>query len=306
MSDNLVLGYKYTRKDLSELFNQVGIKTSREGIVYIKSSIIFNQYLFFVDLEKEGKEERFHFNDYFNNNIFHWDSQTTQHENSPRIQKILKKEVDILLFTRVHPKIKGKTQPFVYCGKLEYHDHDENTSKPIHITFKSLDYIEDLDIKLFPELYEIYNWEGKPKSGDPKKPISYKKPSLTEREGLVTSRVGQGWYRREILKKWGNRCPITGSSITNILISSHIKRWSESNNDERLDPDNGILLSPNVDSLFDKYLISFEDDGSMIVSKKLSMNELKFLGIDSNIKIEINDGMKKYLLHHRSIFNNKS
>lgn len=298
MIANLILGEKYFRKDIGEVFNQKGISTSREGIYSNKNS---REYIFFVDLVKEGKEERFHFNDYFEGNIFHWDSQTTQHLNSPRIQKILEKEVDIHLFTRIYPKIKGKTQPFIYCGRLEFKDYDERTSKPIHITFTSVDYRDNVN----NELDEIYNWRGEPKTGNPKKPVSYKKPNLTEREGLVTSRVGQGWYRQEILKKWGNRCPISGCSITKILISSHIKRWSESNSEERLDPDNGILLIPNIDSLFDKYLISFKDDGSMILSDKLSISDLELLGIDKNKKIEVNEGMKKYLSHHRSKLKSK-
>ncbi|MBM3456082.1 MAG: HNH endonuclease [Bacteroidetes bacterium] len=133
-----------------------------------------------------------------------------------------------------------------------------------------------------------------------------KKPNYTERKGLVTSRVGQGWYRQEILKKWENKCSITGCSLTEVLISSHIKSWSESNEDERLDPDNGILLSPNIDSLFDKHLITFEDDGSIIISNKIAKKDLEVLGINGTIKLKVDDGMKKYLSHHRSKFNTKS
>lgn len=132
-----------------------------------------------------------------------------------------------------------------------------------------------------------------------------KKPNHTERKGLVTSRVGQGWYRQEILKKWGNKCPITGCSVTEVLISSHIKRWSESNEDERLDCDNGILLSPNIDSLFDKHLISFEDNGSIIISNKITKRDWEILGINENIKLKVDEGMKKYLSHHRNKFNTK-
>ena len=41
----------------------------------------------FVDLEKADKEKRFHFNDFFEEDFFHWDTQTTQHINSPKIQE---------------------------------------------------------------------------------------------------------------------------------------------------------------------------------------------------------------------------
>lgn len=311
MKENIILGNFYSKKDLSLIFDEKGLLTSREGIF---SSKTLNSYLFFVDLVKEGKEDRFHFNDYFDGDIFHWDSQTTQHINTPRIQKIVNKELPILLFTRVHPKIKSQTQPFVYCGRLEYIEHDENTTRPIHIVYQSLDYDETTQNQ---NLIDIYNWKpeliGRTSSNNVylvKKQISrtkgeQKKPNYTERRGLVTSRVGQGWYRQEILKKWGNKCSITGCSLTEILISSHIKGWSECNEDERLDPDNGILLSPDIDSLFDKHLISFEDDGSIIISDKVSKNDLDILGVTKSIRLKVNEGMKKYLKHHRNRFINK-
>ena len=195
---------------------------------------------------------------------------------------------------------------------MEYIEHDENTTKPVHIIFQSLDYDETTQNK---NLINIYNWKpeliGKSSTNNVylvRKQISkprgeQKKPNYTERRGLVTSRVGQGWYRQEILKKWNGKCSITGCSITEILISSHIKGWSECNEDERLDPDNGILLSPNIDSLFDKHLISFNDDGSILISDKISKTDLDILGISSSIKLMVDNGMKKYLLHHRIKFN---
>lgn len=311
MNETLILGNFYSKKDLSLIFDEKGLLTSREGIF---SSKTLNSYLFFVDLVKDGKEEKFKFNDYFEGDMFHWDSQPSQHINVPRIKSIINKEVEILLFTRIHQKIKSQTQPFVYCGRLEYIEHDENTTRPIHIVYQSLDYDETTQNQ---NLIDIYNWKpemiGKSSTNNVylvKKLISrpkgeQKKPNYTERRGLVTSRVGQGWYRQEILKKWDNICSITGCSVTGILISSHIKGWSECNEDERLDIDNGILLSPNIDSLFDKHFISFEDDGSIIISEKVSKKDLDILGVTKSIRLKVDEGMKKYLKHHRNRFNNK-
>jgi len=202
----------------------------------------------------------------------------------------------------------------VYCGQLEYIEHDTNTNNPVHIVFQSLDFEETTINK---HLTEIYEWRPEKIGGQTsnnvyrtKKDISkkgeIKKPNYTERRGLVTSRVGQGWYRQEILKKWNNTCSITGCSITEILISSHIKRWSESNEDERLDPNNGILLSPNIDSLFDKHLISFEDDGKILISDKLSSKDLVILGINGDVRLRVDKGMKQYLKNHRFKFMEKN
>ena len=90
------------------------------------------------------------------------------------------------------------------------------------------------------------------------------------------------------------------------MISSHIVPWSESNDIERLDSENGILLSPNIDSLFDKHLISFEDNGSIIISSKVDEVNQISLGINSQIKIPVSEGMKKYLKRHRERFNEKN
>ena len=81
---------------------------------------------------------------------------------------------------------------------------------------------------------------------------------MKQRKWLVTSRIGQGYYRQQIIEKWNGKCAVSKTDILPILIASHIVPWSESNDDERLDVENGILLLPFYDALFDKYLISFD------------------------------------------------
>ena len=86
----LKLGNKYSKKDLSDLLEQRTLSLVREGLYHCKNS---DSTLFFVDLEKKGKEDRFHFDDFFEGDFFHWDSQTTQHINSPKIQEIVTKQI---------------------------------------------------------------------------------------------------------------------------------------------------------------------------------------------------------------------
>lgn len=96
-------------------------------------------------------------------------------------------------------------------------------------------------------------------------------PSLssTEKQRLVTARRGQGIFRQKVLKL-GAVCRITGVSNPWMLIASHIKPWrSCENSNERLDGANGIMLTPDLDLLFDHGFISFEDDGRVIVSKRI-------------------------------------
>ena len=306
--EKLILGDKYSKKQLSELLDQPTLSLVREGVFSCKNS---PSYLLFVDLEKKGKEERFHFDDFFEEDFFHWDSQTTQHIDSPKIKEIVSGDRKTFLFVRVVQKIKNVTQPFVYCGRLEYQSYEEGTLKPVHIVFQNTDYDDYTDNE---DLQDIYLWSpdkiGKTtKSKISKKGIissrrkqNYKKPNETERKGLVTSRVGQGYYRKQIIEKWKGKCPITNIDVKSILISSHIVPWSQSTDEERLDVNNGILLSPNFDSLFDKHLISFQDNGEILVSKKISNQNKINLNLKDEIRIPIDEKMIPYLKRHREKF----
>lgn len=130
-------------------------------------------------------------------------------------------------------------------------------------------------------------------------------PNETEREGLVNCRVGQGAYRVALLKKWGYRCAVTGCNVTQILIASHIKAWKDSSDFERHDVDNEILLSPNLDALFDRHLISFRSSGQILISSRIEQNEFNSLGINTNMKIKVDDGIKKYVVEHRRLYREK-
>lgn len=124
-------------------------------------------------------------------------------------------------------------------------------------------------------------------------------PDKTSRRGLVNSRIGQGKFRRRVLNKWRNRCAVTGSKSTEILIASHIVPWSEASNKERYDVHNGLLLSPTYDALFDKHLISFDNNGQIVLSKSVSEHEYSKLGITGDERIEgLSESNVDYLARH--------
>jgi predicted restriction endonuclease len=81
-------------------------------------------------------------------------------------------------------------------------------------------------------------------------------PNETERLALVRARLGQGPFRTRLVERWGGRCPVTGCSQEQALRASHMKPWRCSTNQERLDSANGLLLTANLDALFDRFLIS--------------------------------------------------
>ena len=130
--------------------------------------------------------------------------------------------------------------------------------------------------------------------------------SETQKELLTFARIGQGKYRKDLIELW-EKCSVSECNMTDLLIASHIKPWSESSNEEKLDPYNGLLLLPNYDKLFDKHLISFDDDGRIIISPQIKKEEYKVLGISPKDKLfKIFDENKPYLKIHREIFCSKN
>jgi len=90
-----------------------------------------------------------------------------------------------------------------------------------------------------------------------------------------------------------------------VLIASHIKPFIKSNDKEAYDANNGILLSRNMDMLFDLGYISFENDGTMIKSSKLSDDVKKNLADYALENSFINKKRLEYLKYHRKFVFNK-
>jgi|GEM_PF-593831 hypothetical protein len=123
----------------------------------------------------------------------------------------------------------------------------------------------------------------------------------TEREALIAARLGQGQFRRGLEDMWGNQCAVLGCSTREVLRASHIKPWSEcENGNERLDPNNGLLLAAHLDALFDRGLISFNDDRSMMISDRIDEAERQRLNLGGSLRQEPSDAMKAYLNYHRT------
>lgn len=118
---------------------------------------------------------------------------------------------------------------------------------------------------------------------------------------LVQSRTGQGRYKFN-LSQIEAGCRISGIKDLRFLIASHIKPWRSCDNEERLDGNNGLLLVPNLDKLFDRGYISFEDDGKVIRSNFIAKRTLSSLGLNleqTNSVGPFNPKQAEYLAHHR-------
>ncbi|EHR03021.1 putative restriction endonuclease [Bradyrhizobium sp. WSM471] len=126
--------------------------------------------------------------------------------------------------------------------------------------------------------------------------------SETERAALTLARLGQGAFREKLDELWGHACAVTGCSIRELLRASHIKPWCKSDHGERRDPDNGLLLVANIDILFDKGFISFDDNGRMLISSKLTAAQRRMLGLPGPLKRRPTLSQRRYLAYHREVF----
>lgn len=125
----------------------------------------------------------------------------------------------------------------------------------------------------------------------------------TEREALIKIRIGQSRFRDGLIEYWDSKCSVTECAKTRILIASHIKPWRDCMDDagEKLDVMNGLLLIPNLDALFDKGFISFDDDGEIIISSQLSEDDQERLDVNNDMVLRktLSERHKIYLKHHR-------
>jgi len=157
-------------------------------------------------------------------------------------------------------------------------------------------------IPLYPELST-----ESPVLTDPQVCLELNRPTVTERKGLVTSRVGQGAYRKGIIHRWEYKCAVTGFDKLDVLIASHIVPWAKSTDEERLDIHNGILLSPTYDALFDRSLISFENNGNIILSDAIDYEAYKKIGVSGTEGIaNLSRYNIEYLERHRLNFEHKT
>jgi hypothetical protein len=126
--------------------------------------------------------------------------------------------------------------------------------------------------------------------------------SKEEKKALVKIRLGQSFYRNELIGLWGG-CSVTGCENTSVLIASHIKAYRDCKEQEHYDKYNGLLLSPCYDKLFDLYLISFAESGEIMISKTLLDDDLKALKISRKDRlIKLFPENQKYLKYHRAEF----
>ena len=124
----------------------------------------------------------------------------------------------------------------------------------------------------------------------------------TERLAIVRARVGQGLFKERV-SMIETKCRITGVENPVHLVASHCKPWRDSSNEERLDGENGLLLTPSIDHLFDRGFIGFENNGKLIISPVAHRPSLERMGVETEQIVNVggfSSGQKQFLDFHRN------
>jgi putative restriction endonuclease len=272
---SLRFGETYERPYLAKLWGYQSFHALSKGVVTPAGT---NYIIFFVTKDKQ--EALTQYNDYIDGDMLFWEGEE-KHSSDKRVVEASANGDEIHLFYReVHHT------SFVYFGKITLTDFQLRENAPSEFVFKinALSYDE---VDAFKEVREHA--------------AEYKILAVTEQEQIVKSRLGQGNFRRNVIRLWGS-CSVTGLQNVSLLKASHIKPWKNSNNEERLTPYNGLLLIPDYDFLFDRGYISFKNNGSVLVSERLSPFARRVFDVRDDLELrKVFPEGKEYLEFHRSV-----
>lgn len=270
---SLEFGQSYERPFLAKLWGYQSFHAISKGVVTPAKT---NYIIFFVTKDKQQALTQY--NDYIDGNMLFWEGEE-KHSSDKRVVEASKAQDEIHLFYR-----ETHHSPFVYFGRITLTDFQLKENVPSEFVFR----IEMLssEIDAFKEVREH--------AGE------YKTLDKTEQEQVIVSRLGQGNFRRNVIRLWGS-CSVTGLQSVTLLRASHIKPWKDSNNQERLNPFNGLLLIPDYDFLFDRGYITFKNNGSVLVSQRLSSFARKVFDVDDGLQLRnVFPENKDHLEFHRS------
>jgi len=273
--DKLIIGAKYDRPQLASIWGYQGFQAISRGVV---TPANLNYIVLFVTEEKQ--ESLTQYNDFLVDSRLHWEGEK-RHGSDSRIICANFGPDQIHLFHR-----KRHHSPFTYFGRIYLEQHHVREDAPSQFIF----YLSTESGIREDEASYIFTSE-----------LSDSDPKRTEKAAVRSSRIGQGVFRDGLFRIWGS-CAVTGYERPKLLIASHIKPWRVSNDQERLDPFNGLLLQPTLDKLFDLGLVSFRDDGEMLTANSLGSEDLSKLGMNPNLKLrDVFSQTREYLEYHRDI-----
>lgn len=306
---NLVLGSFYTRKEISAVADFWNIQT---GILFNKKSnnvfITVNtktDYEYIVNgkqiLVQNIIDRNFNIKYYAQSNGYSSSSiynSTANNELRNKIGNASNNENNGFIF--VFEAIEKNKYKYIgkYITQKEVLEKDEKTKSLLLyfelVRYEKLSDVEKNNIFKYSEFNNIKNFESIINDEIPSSEIETKR-------ALIKVRWQQGQWRKELLNKYQNGCVLTNIKHNDLLIASHIKPYSKCKKEEACDIENGLLLSALADKLFDKGLMTFDQNGKIIFSKQLEHNNdiLKIQEhIDINFNLIMTEKMRSYMKYH--------
>lgn len=263
---NLKIGELYDRPILAKMWSYKSHHAISRGVVTPARQ---NVIIFFITKEKQ--ESLTQYIDHIEQDILFWEGEKG-HGNDLRI--LSEKDTIHIFYREIHHN------PFIYEGRAELRGYILLQNQPSKFTFQLIDKKVEVE-SLVSDIQANYSITS------------------TEKDSIIKSRVGQGLYRQKALKLWSS-CSVTNFTIEDILIASHIKPWKLSNNEERLNPYNSLILVPTLDKLFDKGYLGFDsNNGKIMLSNKINPIDWNRIGVASNLRLkQIPSETKLFLDYH--------
>lgn len=255
----LQVGQSYERNQIATLLGYENFRAIAKGVVTPA-----NSKLIILFVTKEKQQSLTQYNDYIDGSFLFWEGEE-RHGSDIRIKRAADNSDQIVLFYR-----NRHHATFIFMGEIFLLEEVMHTTKPSEFIFSLL----PAHASSGSVIYETID------------PNSHEFLSLheTDREQLTKARIGQNNFRKNLIKMWG-KCSVTGVENLEFLNASHIKPWRVSSNEDRLNPYNGLLLAPALDTAFDKGYIGFDPTGKIIISGNLAREDAEKMAINENLRL---------------------
>lgn len=284
-TDPLQIGKGYDRKTLAQMWRLAGFQGIGRGVFTPQGE---RQIFLFVTREREGWMTPY--NNFLDDDLLFWDGEKG-HRSDDRIANASRNGEEIHLFYR-----ERRLTPFTYHGKVVMIRCNRFTDRPSEFVFNV--------VAIAPEFApaESESMQLAEKAVD-YSIISQAGMNSIDREVTIKSRgIAQRFFRGNLLRLWQGACAVTEVKETRVLRSSHIKPWAKANVQEKVDHFNGLLLVPNLDALFNEHLISFRNDGRILVSSDWRADDQRRMHVTSDLRLRtVHPESQPYLEYHRDV-----
>jgi hypothetical protein len=282
-TDPLLIGRTYDRKVLAQLWSLKGFQAIGRGVFTPTGA---NRIFLFVTRKREGWMTPY--DNFLDHDLLFWEGEKG-HGNDARIVDASRNGEEIHLFYREH-----RLTPFSYYGKIVMIRCNRFGDRPSEFVFRV--------VAITP-------------TDDPEEPSSVVEEAadyavLTEAamnsiDRVVSSKsrgIAQRLFRGNLLRLWQGACAVTNVQEARVLRSSHIKPWTRSDVREKIDHFNGLLLVPNLDALFNEGLITFRDNGRIMISPDWRADDKRRMCVTHDLGLRtVHPQSRPYLEFHRVV-----